>query len=310
MEFVRNILRPAVLLRLPGITAMADGVFAVLTEKQMFKKASFVSRKAGTHPVFSALLFFVCCFIAPTPLHSRESSGQHVLSSSVSQKFYELAYELANSEGAEGPQIKQAMAFLRAAMELDNNVRDAQTLLIKLACRNSQQNNSELVYSLLVNYVDESSDVEVAKKAVEYLLAQLNTREQRENLLEQILGVLGGKNIVLASELTTLLGRLKAEKSDLETAEFYLMQAYKKNRYNKSAFTKLMEIKPERIGPTIYLERLRLALRENPSDINAALAFAQIHEEHSNIGRAYTGNAGSLAYGQGTNLFEFETAFL
>jgi tetratricopeptide (TPR) repeat protein len=131
------------------------------------------------------------------------------------------------------------------------------------------------VYSLLVNYVDESADVEVAKKAIVYLLAQLNTREQRENLLEQILGVLGGKNIVLASELTTLLGQLKSEKADFEAAEFYLMQAYKKNRYNKSAFTKLMEIKPERIGPTIYLERLRLALRENPSDINTALAFAQ-----------------------------------
>ena len=245
----------------------------------MCKRASLVSRKAGYLPVFSALLFFVCFLSAPTLLHSRESSKQQVLSSSVSQKFYELAYELANSEDAEGPQIEQAMAFLTAAMELDNNVRDAHALLIKLACRNSQQNHSELVYSLLVSYVDESADVEVAKKAVVYLLAQLNTREQRENLLEQILGVLGAKNVVLASELTTLLGQLKAEKADLEAAEFYLMQAYKKNRYNTSAFTKLMEIKPERIGPTIYLERLRLALRENPSDIKAALAFAQQAEQ-------------------------------
>jgi tetratricopeptide (TPR) repeat protein len=243
--------------------------------KQMCKKASLVSCKAGYLPVFSALLFFACFLSAPTLLLSRESSKQQMFSSSVSQKFYELAYELANSEDAEGPKIEQAMAFLAAAMELDSNVRDAQTLLIKLACRNSQQNHSELVYSLLANYVDESADVEVAKKAVVYLLAQLNTREQREKLLEQILGTLGGKNVVLGSELTTMLGQLKAEKADLEAAEFYLMQAYKKNRYNTSAFTKLMEIKPERIGPPIYLERLRLALRENPSDINAALAFAQ-----------------------------------
>jgi len=245
----------------------------------MCKKASLVSCKAGYLPVFSALLFFACILSAPTPLLSRESSAQQVLSSSVSQKFYELAYELANSEDAEGPQIEQAMAFLAGAIELDNNITDAQALLIKLACRNSQQDHSELVYSLLVKYVDESADVEVAKKAIVYLLAQLNTREQRENLLEQILGTLGGKNIVLASELTTLLGQLKAEKADLEAAEFYLMQAYKKNRYNTSAFTKLMEIKPERIGPPIYLERLRLALRENPSDINAALAFAQQAEQ-------------------------------
>ena len=245
----------------------------------MCKRASLVSRKAGYLPVFSALIFFACFLPAPTLLHSRESSAQQVFSSSVSQKFYELAYELANSEDVKGPQIEQAMAFLRAAMELDNNVRDAHALLIKLACRSSQQNHSELVYSLLVNYVDEFTDVELAQKAVGYLLAQLNTREQRENLLEQILGVLGSKNVVLASELTTLLGRLKAEKADLEAAEFYLMQAYKKNRSNNSAFTKLMEIKPERIGPAIYLERLRLALRENPTDINAALAFAQQAEQ-------------------------------
>jgi tetratricopeptide (TPR) repeat protein len=244
-------------------------------EKQMCKRASLVSHKAGYLPVFSALLFFACFLSAPTLLLSRESPAQQILSSSVSQKFYELAYELANSEDVKGPQIEQAMAFLRAAIELDNNVRNARDLLIKLACRNSQQDHSELVYSLLVNYVDDSADVEVAKKAVVYLLAQLNTREQREKLLEQILGTIGGKNVVLASELTTLLGQLKAEKGDLEAAEFYLMQAYKKNRYNTSAFTKLMEIKPERIGPTIYLERQRLALRENPSDINAALAFAQ-----------------------------------
>ena len=275
MEIVRNILMPAVLLRLPGKTAATDGFFALLMEKQMCKRASLVSCKAGHLRIFSALLFFVCFLSAPTPLLSRESSAEQMFSSSVSQKFYELAYELANSEDAEYPHIEQAMAFLRAAMELDNNFTDAHALLIKLACRNSQQDHSELVYSLLASYVDESADVEVAKKAVVYLLAQLNTREQREKLLEQILGTIGGKNVVLGSELTTLLGQLKAEKADLEAAEFYLMQAYKKNRYNKSAFTKLMEIKPERIGPPIYLERLRLALRENPSDINAALAFAQ-----------------------------------
>jgi tetratricopeptide (TPR) repeat protein len=244
-------------------------------EKQMFKRASLLSCKAGYLPVFSALLFFVCFLSAPTPLLSRESSAEQMFSSSVSQKFYELAFELAHSEDTEGPQIEQAMAFLAAAMELDNNATDAQALLIKLACRNSQQDHSELVSSLLAKYVDEYADVEVAKKAVVYLLAQLNTREQREKLLERILGTLGGRNVVLGSELTTLLGQLKAEKADLEAAEFYLMQAYKKNRYNKSAFTKLMEIKPELIGPPIYLERLRLALRENPSDINAALAFAQ-----------------------------------
>ena len=268
-------------------------------KKKMPKRASLVSRKTGSLLVSSTLLFSVCFLPAPRLVLSQESPEQQVSSSSVSQKFYELAYELANSEDVNAQQIEQAMVFLNAAMQLDNNTRDVQTLLIKLACRNSRKNNSELVYSLLVKYVDESADVGLAKKAVEYLLAQLNTREQRENLLEQILGVLGGKNVVLASELTTLLGQLKAETADVEAAEFYLMQAYKKNRYNKSAFTKLMEIKPERIGPPIYLERLRLALRENPSDIDAALAFAQQAEQL----QLYETAAGAYEYC--ANLFNY-----
>jgi tetratricopeptide (TPR) repeat protein len=227
----------------------------------------------------SALLFLVCFLPAPPLLFARERPGQEVLSPSVSQKFYELAYEPANSENANARQVEQAMVFLNAAIQLDNNNRDTRALLIDLACRDTAKNNSELVYSLLVTYVDESADVGLATKAVDYLLAKLNTRQQRENLLEQILEVTGGENVVFASELTSILGHLKAEKGDIETAEFYLMQAYKKNRYNNSAFTKLMEIKPERIGPPIYLERLRLALRENPCDIEAAIAFAQQAEQ-------------------------------
>ncbi len=235
----------------------------------MRKRASFLDFGKLSRVVFLALLFFCCSTSA----------------SSVSQKFYEIAHELTNSEDVREPQVKQAMVFLTAAMELDNNAGDARLLLIKLACRDPaglrraaprrEQDYSNLVYNLLMDYVDESADVEVAKKAVVYLLAHLDTREQREKLLEQMLGTLGGKNAVFGSELSTLLGLLKTEKADLEAAEFYLMQAYKRNRYNKLAFAKLAELKPGRVGPAIYLERLRLALRENPSDIEAALAFAQ-----------------------------------
>ncbi|MFH1884383.1 MAG: hypothetical protein ABIL62_16935 [Planctomycetota bacterium] len=301
----------------------------------MRKRASFLDFGELGRVVFLALLFLCCSTSAQAQPDSRYSildtrgssrtdpptagfdrnpallgrassiEDQKLFSSSVSQKFYEIAYELtsassrlgearrspaaepAHSEDVSGPQLDQAIVFLTAAMKLDNNARDARALLIKLACRDPEQppaflrkqEGGNLVYNLLMDYVDESADVEIAKKAVVYLLAQLNTREQREKLIEQILGTLGGKNVILGSELSTLLGLLKAEKADLEAAEFYLMQAYKRNRYNKLAFAKLAELKPERIGPTIYLERLRLALRENPSDIEAALTFAQQAEQ-------------------------------
>ncbi len=293
----------------------------------MRKKASFLDFGELSRVVFWALLFLCCSTSAQAQPDSRYSildtrgssrtdpptagfdrnpallgrassiENRKLFSSSVSQKFYEIAYELtsassrlgearrspaaepAHSEDVNGPQLDQAIVFLTAAMKLDNNARDARALLIKLACREPEKDHSALVYNLLMDYVDESADVEIAKKAVVYLLGQLNTREQREKLLEQILETLGGKNVILGSELSTLLGLLKAEKADLEAAEFYLMQAYKRNRYNKLAFAKLAELKPERIGPAIYLERLRLALRENPSDIEAALTFAQQAEQ-------------------------------
>jgi len=293
----------------------------------MRKIASFLDFGELCRVVFLALLFLCCSTSAQAQSDSRYSildtrgssrtdpptagfdrnpallgrasdiEDQKLFSSSVSQKFYEIAYELTStssrlgearrspvagpvhSENVNGPQLDQAIVFLTAAMKLDNNARDVRPLLIKLACRDPEKDHSALVYNLLMDYVDESADVEIAKKAVVYLLAQLNTREQREKLLEQMLGALGGKNVILGSELSTLLGLLKAEKADLEAAEFYLMQAYKRNRYNKLAFAKLAELKPERIGPAIYLERLRLALRENPSDIEAALTFAQQAEQ-------------------------------
>ena len=202
-----------------------------------------------------------------------------LLSPAVSYKFYEIAYELAGSGDISGLELEQAIIFLRAAMELDNNAAAVRPLLIELASRDIEHDYSVLVYNLLLQYVDEFADIEVAQKGVNYLLERLGTPQEREKMLEQMMGSLANNNTVLGSELATLLGILKADKAELEAAEFYLVQAYKNNRYNKLAFEKLAELAPEQIVPELYLERLRLALRENPVDIDAAFAFAQHAEE-------------------------------
>ena len=73
---------------------------------------------------------------------------------------------------------------------------------------------------------------------------------------------------------------LVAEKADANTAQVCFMQAFNSNKYNKLAFEKLVELTPnEQIAPAIYLEHLRLALGENPLDLEAALAFAQYAEQ-------------------------------
>ena len=166
----------------------------------------------------------------------------------VSRKFYEIAYDLAADRDVIGPKLGQAIAFLTAAMELDSNARAARPLLIELACREPQRDYSGLVYRLLVDYVDESADLDVAGKAVAYLLGRMNSREQREQFLEKLIAEMGAGNTVLNSRLATMLGTLKAEKADTKAAEFYFLQAYKTNRYNRLAFEGLAAIEPAQIS--------------------------------------------------------------
>lgn len=266
------------------------GVFALSREKQMYMKTSFL--------VLSAIL------LCPLSAHAQRLTSENrenpvtnpgrpgstrpadsapgferLSSAMVSRKFYEIAYDLAGNRDIRGPELRQAVAFLTAAMELDSDAEAVRPLLIELACRDPQQDHSGLVYSLLVDYVDEFADLDVAGKAIAYLLARMNSREQREQFLEKLLGDLGTGNAVLSSRIATMLGTLKAEKADTKAAEFLFLQAYKTNRYNRSAFEGLAAIATEQIGPAVSLERLRLALRENPSDIEAAIAFAGYAEK-------------------------------
>jgi len=224
---------------------------------------------------------------------------EQLYSPSVSRAFCEIAYDLAGSKDVTGPEVEHAMAFLSAAMRLDRNSRDARELLIEFACRVKEWDYSNLVYSLLVDYVDERADFELTTNAVEYLLERMNSREAKEKFLEQMLGTLGSKNKILSSDLATRLGMLKAEKADVEAAEFYFMQAYNNNRYNWRAFAKLAEIKPERINPELHLERLRLAIRENPSEIEVAIAFAQEAE------RQQLYDTSAAAYKYCADLFDY-----
>ena len=242
-------------------------------------------------PLLMLLAFFLCSLAGPaqgfasetliSPAVSADATVriEPLLSPSVAQEFYEIASELADSKNITGPQAQQAIVFLTAARNLDSAANYVQPLLIKLACRHLGPDYSPQVYRWLENYLDEYSDLEVAKEAISYLLDQSNTREQREQFLAQMLKDFGEKNAVVGSELATLLGLLMAEKGDSQAAQLYLVQAYSKNRYNRLAFAKLAELVPERVSPAMYLDHLRLVLRENPMDIDAALAFAQYAEQ-------------------------------
>lgn len=248
------------------------------------------------HKVKSGLILSILVFCSsvsagqlPGGALANSNQAEALFSPSVSEKFYEIAYDLANSDNATYVQNEQAVTFLMAAMNLDKDSSDVCPLLLKCACRFPEQhslqriaegrNYFDLVYTLLQQYVDENADTELASNAVSYLLGQTGSSVQKQTLLQQMLGIFAGKNPVFESELLTRLGTLKLQANSSEEAEQYFRRAYQNDTYNKFAFSKLVELTPQQVSPSEYLERLRLDFRENPMDVQTVLAFCQSCEQ-------------------------------
>ncbi|MCJ7777227.1 MAG: hypothetical protein MUP16_02790, partial [Sedimentisphaerales bacterium] len=198
------------------------------------------------------------------------------------EAFYEIASGLAKSEDITPAAAEQAIVLLITADELGYTNERILPLLITLATQpalSGKRDYSQQVYNWISEYAGQSMDLDVAKRAITYLLDRYDSREQREKILEQLLMKLNGKNAALDSELDTRLGLLMLEKADPNSAESLFIEAYLNNKYNKVAFEKLTELVPNRVGPLFYLEHLLLLLRENPVDIETALAFAQHAEQ-------------------------------
>jgi hypothetical protein len=228
------------------------------------------------------LLLFLIVLLCRCALSAEEresSDSGRLFSPSVGQEFYEIAYELANRKEVSRSDVEQAIIFLNAVKEVDVRAKYVLADMLKLASKYPERDYSALVYELLGDYVDEASDLGVARRAVQYLLDRMNFREQREILVTKLLKDVGNESTVLSSELATLLGVLAAEKPNMEVATYHFLWAYRVNKYNKLAFAKIEELTHESIGPGIYLEHLRLRLRENPLNLESALAFAQYAEQ-------------------------------
>ncbi|MBN2588589.1 MAG: hypothetical protein JXA96_01910 [Sedimentisphaerales bacterium] len=230
-------------------------------------------------------------------------------SSSISQKFYEIAYDLANSDDTTYIENELAISFLISAMNLNENNSDVHSLLLKCICRFPErraltmdaqgQTNFNLVYTLLRQYINENTDFELASEAVSFLINQAGSSVQKQTLLEQMIRIFENKNSALNSQLLTNLGMLKLQNNLSEEAEKSFRQAYQANKYNKIAFSKLYELSSSRISPVEYLERLRLDLRENPIDLRAVLAFCQSLEQFQLYDLA------AMAYEYSSDVFKY-----
>ncbi|MBP7050324.1 MAG: hypothetical protein KBE65_04855 [Phycisphaerae bacterium] len=237
--------------------------------------------------VFLAIVLFAAPVWAQTPVVNPGSAASSALSartseslssSAVAERFREIGRELARTETITGPQAEQAILFLTAAGALDRTATDVAPLLMKLAVKHSERDYSDHMMAWLQSYVSGSADRAIVMEAVQYLLDRTHTIEQRKAVLENLVSRIGNRNPAVDSEIATLLGQVMVEKGEKDAGKFYLLQAYGNNRYNKTAFAKLMEMAPNEIGPGVYLEHLRLVLQENPLNIKSAVDFAQYAE--------------------------------
>ncbi len=200
---------------------------------------------------------------------------QKLFSPSVSELFYDMAYEISHRENITDAQAEQAIVLLSAAMELDTSAGYVTADMLQIASRPGRERHLQMLYDTLIKYIDKDADLLVAANAARYLLNQLDSREQRETLLRRLLHDIGESNYSVGSELATVLGLLYAEKADKTNATQALAVAYSQNRYNELAFEKLVELAPDQISPILNIEYLRLKLRKNPLDLGTALALAQ-----------------------------------
>jgi tetratricopeptide (TPR) repeat protein len=227
-----------------------------------------------------------------------------LLSPSAAARFWQIGYELSQQPGITESQADQAIILLVAARSLDPQIAGVEPVLIELATQHSSKNYAQHVLLWLQSYVGAAPaagvangatagaavDYRLVKQAVQYLLDRRASLDERRKLLEDLVARIGNRNPAVDSELATMLGQLMIEQGDRNAAKFYFIQAYRKSKYNTIAFAKLGELAPEELSAAASLEYLRLAIRRNPTDLDAALAFAQYAERlqiHDLSVRAY-----------------------
>jgi HEAT repeats len=224
---------------------------------------------------------------------------EKLFSPSVSQLFYEMAYDISHKDNMTDSQTEQAIVLLNAAMEMDTSASSATADMIEILSRPGSHRHLQMLYDTLIKYTDKNADSLVATNAAKFLLNQLDSRQQRETLLRRMIQDIGKSNLSVRSELATLLGLLFVEKADNADAFKAMAMAYNWNKYNQLAFEKLVELAPDQINPVLNLEYLRFKLRKNPLDLGVAIALAQ----YSQKTQLYDTAAGNYQYC--ADLFQF-----
>lgn len=196
--------------------------------------------------------------------------------------FHKIAYETYQNPDLTDEVILQGILLARTAAELDEKAEYPFIDILEFGSRFSKNNYSRIIFENLRKYIKETSDLELVRKSIKYLVENVHDRSTREIVLSELLNHSRGKNNIVVSELATELAILLSEKTDYETAITYLMEAYDADPYNKLAFTKLDELNrlnDQALEPFFYARHLRRSIVANPMDLEAAIGFAAYMEQ-------------------------------
>ncbi|MCE5187093.1 MAG: hypothetical protein LLF76_13300 [Planctomycetaceae bacterium] len=231
-----------------------------------------MDRYAGYFLTVSALILSAC--------GNSLAAEERLFSENTAALFAKQAQELYQLDPLNSRQVEQAMTLLDAAIELDERSTELPQMVLTIgasACFTGKDYTPRLAWAL-ERYVGSRTDLQVTSDAVKCMLEHLNSREEREKLLGQLLNKYHTANPAFASELATQLGLLAAEKADNQQAVQDLSIACSLNRYNQLAFVKLQELTAGQnltVKPEAYIVQLRTALDINPYDLRLAMFYGQ-----------------------------------
>ncbi len=206
------------------------------------------------------------------PIGEQNRLGLYSPQSAVT--FYNLACEILEPDDVSIQEAKEAVVMLQSAENLDKSINTMLPQILRAASIDFREDYSRFVRSQLYKYVSSTSDAELSMRAVTYLLSKVNTREQREQILQSLVQDLGSANEQFSSQISTYLGVLAAETADFNAAAKHFLNAYNSNPYNVVAFEKLGEVSPDFVTVPLMAPYLRRKITLNPYSLELALDYA------------------------------------
>ncbi|AQQ70352.1 hypothetical protein SMSP2_00697 [Limihaloglobus sulfuriphilus] len=210
----------------------------------------------------------IFCFSAPT------------LTASGSYDIYKLTTEIVASDGLDDAAISRCGSLALAAAQYEN-ADDVLPLIVDLAELDVHNNYQEYIRkNLLLGLKNGSKYPAVLQRSVDFILQQLNTREEKTVFLEEVFEQGQNSCQEVASYAALRLSSLCREVFLKDQANEYLNKAVKLNPLNVQANEELIAENSQDQSLKDKAKLLKLKLELNPYDFKNAFLYAMFLRQY------------------------------